>query len=157
MDSKQVFKPKSWQVLRFEVFKRDGFQCVYCGAKAEKGKKTELHCDHVIPRCEGGKDEMRNLVTSCKDCNEGKWGRVLSKVLPTFSALLSATQRKKRALKRTLAELKKEEIACLMIEKEVQRMLSQLRPEQTEAQKKNGVIIRDEKPKPKRQRPWRRD
>jgi len=37
-----------------------------------------LEADHILPRCEGGKDELTNLVTSCVDCNRGKGGRKLS-------------------------------------------------------------------------------
>lgn len=57
--------------LRFEVFKRDGFKCVYCGAPPTGGV---LHVDHVIPVVEGGTNDPENLVTSCPDCNLGKSG-----------------------------------------------------------------------------------
>lgn len=143
MSSKEAFRPKSWQVLRFEVFKRDNFRCVYCGATPDK---KELHCDHVTPRCEGGKDEMRNLVTACKDCNEGKWGRVLSKVAPTFGAIFSAVQRKKRAMRRLLAAIESEEMECLRMEKEIAKTLSWLRHENAES-RRTGVIVRKERPK----------
>lgn len=54
---------------RFEVLRRDGFQCAYCGAKASE---SQLHVDHVVPVIEGGSDELSNLVTACIDCNLGK-------------------------------------------------------------------------------------
>lgn len=54
---------------RFEVFKRDGFTCQYCGAHPPA---VVLECDHVVPVAEGGGNEMDNLVTSCMDCNRGK-------------------------------------------------------------------------------------
>lgn len=55
--------------LRFEIFKRDGFRCLYCGATpVEKA----LRADHVIPVAQGGPTEAENLVTSCFDCNAGK-------------------------------------------------------------------------------------
>lgn len=54
---------------RFEVLRRDGFRCVYCGAKASE---SELHVDHVVPVIDGGSDEPSNLVTACIDCNLGK-------------------------------------------------------------------------------------
>lgn len=55
--------------LRFEVFKRDGFRCVYCGATPIQ--KT-LHVDHVDPVAKGGSNDPSNLVTACGDCNMGK-------------------------------------------------------------------------------------
>lgn len=55
--------------LRFEVFKRDGFTCQYCGRKTPV---VVLEVDHVVPRAEGGTDEIENLVTSCWECNRGK-------------------------------------------------------------------------------------
>ena len=62
---------------RFEVFKRDGFTCVYCG---EQPPKVVLHCDHVHPVAEGGTNDIDNLVTACDVCNLGKGPRTLSSV-----------------------------------------------------------------------------
>lgn len=56
--------------LRFDVFKRDGFRCRYCGAAAEDG--AVLHADHVIPQSKGGPTTLENLVTACFACNIGK-------------------------------------------------------------------------------------
>lgn len=55
--------------IRFEVFKRDSFRCQYCGRSAPD---VVLECDHIVPVSEGGKDEIMNLVTSCRSCNRGK-------------------------------------------------------------------------------------
>lgn len=60
--------------LRFEVFKRDGFACQYCGKKAPE---VILHVDHVNPVSKGGKNDILNLITSCSDCNLGKGPREL--------------------------------------------------------------------------------
>ena len=56
---------------RFEVFKRDEFQCRYCGRRSPA---VVLEVDHVVPVCEGGDDDPLNLVTSCWECNSGKAG-----------------------------------------------------------------------------------
>ena len=61
--------------LRFEVFKRDGFRCVYCGASAPG---VVLHADHVEPLAGGGADSIDNLVTACAGCNGGKGAVPLS-------------------------------------------------------------------------------
>lgn len=55
--------------LRFEILKRDGHRCRYCGATAYERR---LHVDHVIPESKGGTDDPANLVTACSDCNGGK-------------------------------------------------------------------------------------
>lgn len=61
--------------LRFEVFKRDGFKCQYCGAEAPK---VVLHVDHIHPVSKGGDNDLMNLVTCCEGCNSGKSNRTLS-------------------------------------------------------------------------------
>lgn len=55
--------------MRFEILRRDGFRCRYCGTKAEE---VELHVDHVVPRSLGGTDDADNLAASCQPCNAGK-------------------------------------------------------------------------------------
>lgn len=55
--------------LRFEILRRDGHACRYCGATAPD---VRLSVDHVIPVALGGSDEPSNLVTACVDCNSGK-------------------------------------------------------------------------------------
>lgn len=62
---------------RFEVFKRDGFVCQYCGAHPPA---VILEPDHINPVCNGGGNDMDNLVTYCFDCNRGKSGNLLTVV-----------------------------------------------------------------------------
>lgn len=52
------------------IMRRDGYRCVYCGARHEY-----LEVDHVIPRIQGGTDNIANLVTACRPCNRSKSGR----------------------------------------------------------------------------------
>ena len=65
--------------LRFDVFKRDDFQCQYCGRRSPD---VILEVDHIIPKKKGGKDEFENLVTSCFECNRGKGKFPLDKKRP---------------------------------------------------------------------------
>lgn len=55
--------------LRYEVLRRDGFKCRYCGRGAPEVKLT---VDHVTPVALGGTDEATNLVAACLECNAGK-------------------------------------------------------------------------------------
>jgi len=61
--------------LRFEVFKKNSFKCIYCGRSAPD---VLLEVDHIIPVSKGGKNDLFNLVTSCFDCNRGKGKKKLS-------------------------------------------------------------------------------
>ena len=63
------------KTLRFEVFKRDGFICQYCGAKPPG---AVLQADHINPVAKGGRNGIDNLVTSCQPCNLGKGVRLLT-------------------------------------------------------------------------------
>lgn len=60
---------------RFEVFKRDGFKCVYCGASAPE---AVLVVDHIEPLAKGGVNEIVNYATACQPCNAGKSDRKLT-------------------------------------------------------------------------------
>lgn len=61
--------------LRFEVLKRDKFTCQYCGAKAPD---VLLNVDHVKPVCDGGGNDILNLIAACENCNNGKGAHPLS-------------------------------------------------------------------------------
>ena len=54
---------------RFEIFKRDGFICQYCGAHPPH---VVLEVDHIQPVSSGGSNDPDNLITACFDCNRGK-------------------------------------------------------------------------------------
>jgi HNH endonuclease len=55
---------------RFEVLRRDGYTCRYCGAKAPDVK---LNVDAVLPVVLGGSHkDPANLVAACEACNNGK-------------------------------------------------------------------------------------
>lgn len=54
---------------RFDVFKRDGFACQYCGRKTPE---VVLEIDHIVPVVDGGENEIDNLTTACFECNRGK-------------------------------------------------------------------------------------
>lgn len=62
---------------RFEVFKRDGFTCQYCGAHPPS---VILHVDHIMPVSKGGANHIDNYITSCEPCNLGKSANLLTDV-----------------------------------------------------------------------------
>lgn len=67
--------------LRFEVFKRDGFTCAYCGSTPPN---VVLQVDHIHPIAEGGDNTIDNLITSCQPCNIGKGANLLTNIPTTL-------------------------------------------------------------------------
>lgn len=60
---------KKWSIsseIRAEIYKRDGWQCHYCGSC------DDLTLDHKTPRSKGGGDHPSNLLTACRSCNSRK-------------------------------------------------------------------------------------
>lgn len=57
------FRGRGFKVNRRGVFRRDKFECVYCGSS------SQLTLDHVLPKSRGGNNDWLNLVTSCFKCN----------------------------------------------------------------------------------------
>lgn len=55
--------------IRQQVYSRDDYTCVYCGEPPQ-------HLDHIQAKSRGGKDSLKNLVTSCQSCNIDKKARV---------------------------------------------------------------------------------
>lgn len=62
--------------VRFAVFQRDHFRCVYCG---NGSPDAILHVDHVLAKAHGGIDGIENLVTACSECNFGKGTRAVER------------------------------------------------------------------------------
>ncbi|HCU89998.1 MAG TPA: restriction endonuclease [Gammaproteobacteria bacterium] len=55
-----------------ELFRRDGYMCLYCGSQLRKHQLTR---DHVIPLSKGGRDSWSNVVSACRACNTRKGSR----------------------------------------------------------------------------------
>jgi len=60
------YRPKGIGITRKRIFKRDNYECCYCGSK------RNLTIDHVVPKSRGGSNYWDNLVTSCGRCNSNK-------------------------------------------------------------------------------------
>ena len=58
--------------LRWDVLKRDHYQCVKCRARPPD---VELEVDHIIAVARGGANDLSNLQTLCRPCNQGKKDR----------------------------------------------------------------------------------
>jgi 5-methylcytosine-specific restriction endonuclease McrA len=60
------------QFSRINVYRRDGFQCQYCGVEFSV---DDLTFDHVFPQSRGGGTNWTNIVTCCGPCNRQKGDR----------------------------------------------------------------------------------
>jgi len=60
---KQIFEDE-FLAVRTAVLKRDKYACVNCG-----GTGGDLHAHHVVPRSEGGTNDLSNLVALCARCH----------------------------------------------------------------------------------------
>jgi ATP-dependent DNA helicase RecQ len=56
--------PVSYEKLRLQVLRRDGWRCQSCGAMAN----LEIH--HQRFRSHAGADSERNLITLCSACHK---------------------------------------------------------------------------------------
>lgn len=103
---------------RFEIFKRDKFTCQYCGRMAPD---VILEVDHIKPVAKGGKNDLLNLITSCRDCNRGKRDNILSddvEIKKQQAQLLDLADKREQLKmmvewKRELLESQKEQIEAI--------------------------------------------
>jgi hypothetical protein len=59
--------------LRYEVLRRAKFRCELCGISADI---KALEVDHIVPRNQGGSDDLSNLQALCYSCNAMKRDRL---------------------------------------------------------------------------------
>jgi len=62
--------PSDWDSLRKRRLKRDNHRCSNCSAKGGPSGDAELHVHHIVPRKDGGSDNIENLQTLCEDCHD---------------------------------------------------------------------------------------
>lgn len=61
--------------VRWDVLKRDDYRCRRCGKSPSSDHRVELEVDHDKPVARGGRNEIENLLTLCRECNQGKKDR----------------------------------------------------------------------------------
>jgi 5-methylcytosine-specific restriction endonuclease McrA len=64
---------RPWDRIRQQVFKRDNYLCVECLGRGHIELAKEI--DHLIPVCDGGGNNMENLIAICKACHRKKTDR----------------------------------------------------------------------------------
>lgn len=95
--------------LRFDVFKRDGFICQYCG---NCPPAVVLEVDHINPVANGGKNSVDNLITACFDCNRGKGAGLLTSLPESVAdkaAIMAEKLEQLKAFERLIKSKKRHE------------------------------------------------
>lgn len=64
-------------VTRVQRYRGGAFRCNYCGVRlldpvAHPNHADSATIDHIVPRCNGGDDNLINLALACRRCNEDK-------------------------------------------------------------------------------------
>lgn len=87
---------------RRNLFKRDRYTCMYCGA--QPGPES-LTIDHVLPKSKGGVSSWENCALACVGCNKRKADRTPEKAgmrlrrepkKPSWRALAQVSPRERR-------------------------------------------------------------
>lgn len=81
-----IAKGPSWERQRIQAFKRDGHRCTDC----KKAGRLEVH--HVLPLSEGGRNDLDNLKTLCRDCHISMHGRQITAQESEWDALVAETR-----------------------------------------------------------------
>lgn len=101
---------------RFEIFKRDGFQCAYCG---QKPPAVILEVDHIEPKSKGGPDDESNLITACFDCNRGKSDKLLNSIPSPLSENIELIKEREEQVKEYRKVIR---IVAQRIEKDIEHI-----------------------------------
>ncbi|NJO85681.1 MAG: HNH endonuclease [Synechococcaceae cyanobacterium RM1_1_27] len=67
--------------VRGYIFTRDKHQCQGCG---KRDPKPNIQIDHIIPVAQGGSNDISNLQTLCRQCNQQKRDRMDPRFRPHF-------------------------------------------------------------------------
>lgn len=66
--------PRGYSIDLIErVYHKTHGQCWYCSADISPFGNWEV--EHQTPKCQGGTDDLANLVAACRECNREKAGR----------------------------------------------------------------------------------
>jgi 5-methylcytosine-specific restriction endonuclease McrA len=60
-----------WKI-RLQVYERDNYTCVKCGAKGVPGKAGvgKIQAHHIVPYRSGGEHSLDNMITLCSACHK---------------------------------------------------------------------------------------
>ena len=65
-------RPYNHPSIRSLVWDMTDGRCAYCGVQTNPFR--DFTVDHIMPRCQGGTDDLTNLLPCCAACNSAKGG-----------------------------------------------------------------------------------
>ncbi len=88
--------PAKREELRRKTYEREGGKCFWCGGRVRltwkrqwTGRETPEDAatlDHIIPKSQGGKYDINNLVCACRSCNAKRGSADAQEFLRTVAA-----------------------------------------------------------------------
>ena len=64
---RQIWNTKEWRDLKRKVLFRDNYHCLRCN---KRFRSEILTAHHLVPREDGGSNDITNLVTMCYECHD---------------------------------------------------------------------------------------
>lgn len=59
-----------WRLLRQQVLERDSYLCCECARVGRVSAASDV--DHIVPKSQGGTDDLSNLQSLCPSCHRAK-------------------------------------------------------------------------------------
>lgn len=66
--------PSNWDSLSKQTKERDNWTCQKCGDQGGPYGNATVSAHHMVPKSDGGKDKLDNLITVCHSCHEEEHG-----------------------------------------------------------------------------------
>ena len=87
-----AFKTAKKVYKRTRLAEAQNWRCCWCGTDTipEPNKRNSVTLEHILPKSQGGSDEMDNLAAACAHCNSRRG----TKHLQEFLAILAKKNKK---------------------------------------------------------------
>ncbi len=139
VESGSVARPTISKKKRFDLFKRDGFQCQYCG---NKPPAVVLELDHIVAVASGGSSHPDNLITACYDCNRGKAATDLTCIPQSLQEKAALADERRLQVSAYERALRRARIADNLAVDRVVQVYEHMRPGFTVNERGRGDILR---------------
>lgn len=81
---------KRWKLVytRCRLAEAQNWKCCWCGkeCRPEPGYRNSVSLEHIVPRSEGGTDDIENLAMACVRCNNKRGTVGIEEFMERFNA-----------------------------------------------------------------------
>lgn len=95
--------------------------------------------DHITPVCQGGTNDIENLLTACVSCNAGKSGKTIEQHVPTEAHRLALAQEMQEQLA-AVASAKAAHAARTTLRQEIVNYFCEARGQEDMCKKTTSVL-----------------